>query len=165
MKKIVLSVLLIGIVVTTSVGAYLAVSESGQRASAAIPPASSIVSRHYSDPGTVALNAVVDASGLKQKIDGALRANAGAISEQLSISESQVNAAIDMLDIESWEVANLPEGTTESSSYTVACDGADIDVTTYVDPSYVTVAMHGQEITFAVPDNAQSSLSLLSLLA
>ena len=166
MKKIVLSVLLIGIVVVTSVGTYLAVSESGGRASASIPPATSIVSRNTNpDPGVIALNAVVDASGLKEKIDGALRANAGEISERLSISEPQVNTAIDTLDIENWEVANLPEGTAESARCDVECEGVDIEVVTYVDPAYVTVGMHGQNITFAVPESAQGSVSLLTLLA
>lgn len=165
MKRIVLSVLLIGIVVSTSVGAYLAISESGQRASASIPPATSIVSQNHSDPGMLALNTVVDASGLKLEVEEALRSNTESISDRLNISESQVNAAIDMLDIESWEATTLPEGAVESNSCVVNHEGTDINITTYVDSSYVTVGKNGQDITFAIPENAQNSLTLFSMLA
>ncbi len=165
MKRIVLSVLLIGVVVSTSVGAYLAISESGRQASASIPPATSIVSQNHTAPGMLALDTAVNASGLKSEVKGALRSNAESISERLNISVSQVNAAIDKLAIDSWEAASLPKDAIVSNSCVVNQEGVDINITTYVDSSYVTVSKNGQDITFAIPENAQNSLALFSVLA
>ena len=42
--------------------------------------------------------------------------------------------------------------------------GTDATITTYDDPSVVTVTAMGQDITLAVPDSAQSYLPFLSYL-
>ena len=62
----------------------------------------------------------------------------------------------------------------ETFSYTVSADGTsatiigysgtDATITTYDDPSVVTVTAMGQDITLAVPDSAQSYLPFLSYL-
>ena len=106
-----------------------------------------------------AANAALDVSGLKSKAESALRGNADRIAEATGMSSSQVDAAIDALDIQSWEVTSLPEGAEKTGSANVSYSG-----TTYDDPSVVTVTAMGQDITLAVPDSAQSYLPFLSYL-
>lgn len=71
---------------------------------------------------------------------------------------------IDALDIQSWEVTSLPEGAEKTGSANVSYSGTDATITTYDDPSVVTVTAMGQDITLAVPDSAQSYLPFLSYL-
>ena len=111
-----------------------------------------------------AANAALDVSGLKSKAESALRGNADRIAEATGMSSSQVDAAIDALDIQSWEVTSLPEGAEKTGSANVSYSGTDATITTYDDPSVVTVTAMGQDITLAVPDSAQSYLPFLSYL-
>ena len=111
-----------------------------------------------------AANAALDVSGLKSKAEGALRGNTDRIAEATGMSSSQVDAAIDALDIQSWEVTNLPEGAEKTGSANISYSGTDATITTYDDPSVVTVTAMGQDITLAVPDSAQSYLPFLSYL-
>ncbi len=110
-----------------------------------------------------AANAALDVSGLKSKAESALRGNADRIAEATGMSSSQVDAAIDALDIQSWEVTSLPEGAEKTGSANVSYSGTDA-TTTYDDPSVVTVTAMGQDITLAVPDSAQTYLPFLSYL-
>ena len=111
-----------------------------------------------------AANAALDVSGLKSKAESALRGNTDRIAEATGMSSSQVDAAIDALDIQSWEVTNLPEGAEKTGSANVSYSGTDATITTYDDPSVVTVTAMGQDITLAVPDSAQTYLPFLSYL-
>ena len=100
-----------------------------------------------------AANAALDVSGLKSKAESALRGSADRIAE-----------AIDALDIQSWEVTSLPEGAEKTGSANVSYSGTDATITTYDDPSVVTVTAMGQDITLAVPGSAQTYLPFLSYL-
>ena len=111
-----------------------------------------------------AANAALDVSGLKSKAESALRGNADRIAEATGMTSSQVDAAIDALDIQSWEVTSLPEGAEKTGSANVSYSGTDATITTYDDPSVVTVTAMGQDITLAVPDSAQTYLPFLSYL-
>lgn len=111
-----------------------------------------------------AANAALDVSGLKSKAESALRGNADRIAEATGMSSSQVDAAIDALDIQSWEVTSLPEGAEKTGSANVSYSGTDATITTYDDPSVVTVTAMGQDITLAVPDSAQTYLPFLGYL-
>ena len=53
-------------------------------------------------------NAALDASGVKGRMEDALRSSTGAIAEATGMSEDQVSAAIDQLDISSWSAMALP---------------------------------------------------------
>ena len=77
---------------------------------------------------------------------------------------TELDAAIDALDIQSWEVTSLPEGAEKTGSANVSYSGTDATITTYDDPSVVTVTAMGQDITLAVPDSAQTYLPFLSYL-
>ena len=111
-----------------------------------------------------AANAALDASGLKSKANEALKSNRDRIAEVTGLSRSQVDDAIDALDIESWEVTSLPDGATKTGSSSISYGGTDATVTTYDDPSVVTVNAMGQDVTLAVPDSAQSYLPFLGYL-
>ena len=108
-----------------------------------------------------AANAALDVSGLKSKAESALRGNADRIAEATGMSSSQVDAA---MDIQSWEVTSLPEGAEKTGSANVSYSGTDATITTYDDPSVVTVTAMGQDITLAVPASAQTYLPFLSYL-
>lgn len=111
-----------------------------------------------------AANAALDASGVKGRVDQALRDNAGAIASATGLSEGQVEEAIDSLDVTSWSVTSLPSDAVASNGASGTYDGMTASVTTYEDPSYVTVEVGGQELTLAVPESAQQYARLLSYL-
>ena len=111
-----------------------------------------------------AANAALDASGLKQKAADALEGNRDRIAEMTGLPTSQVDAAIDALDIENWQVTSLPAGASETGSSNVSYGGTDATITTYDDPSVVTVNAMGQEITLAVPESAQDYIGFLDYL-
>lgn len=114
--------------------------------------------------GNGVANAALDASGVKGQIDSALRENVSAIASATGMSESQVTAAIDQLAIESWSVTSLPADASPAGSFNTTYHGASATVTTYADPSYVTVDALGQNLTLSVPESARSYVSLLSYL-
>ena len=111
-----------------------------------------------------AANAALDASGLKSKANEALKSNRDRIAEVTGLSRSQVDDAIDALDIESWEVTSLPASASKTGSTDISYGGTDATITTYDDPSVVTVNAMGQDVTLAVPDSAQDYLPCLGYL-
>lgn len=114
--------------------------------------------------GAGATNALIDASGVKGDVEGALRDNAGAIAGATGMSESQVLAAIDELDISSWSATTLPADARATGSFETSYHGTAATLTTYADPSYVTVDAYGQRVTLSVPASAQDYLSYLAYL-
>lgn len=114
--------------------------------------------------GTGIANAALDASGVKSSIDEALRSNVGSIAAATGLSNEQVETAIDELAIESWSATTLPESASVSGTFFTSYRGASATVTTYADPSYITVEAYGQDLTLAVPESAQQYLSLLAYL-
>lgn len=111
-----------------------------------------------------AANAALDASGLKSKAAAALQNNREKIAEKTGMSLDQVDAAIDRLDIESWEATTLPSDATPTGSSSISYGGTDATITTYDDPTVVTVDAYGQSMTLAVPDGAQDYLPYLAYL-
>ena len=111
-----------------------------------------------------AANAILDATGLKGQADSALRQNASTIAAATGLSESQVNAAIDQLDISSWSVTTLPANAQATGSFTTNYQGTQTTVTTYSDPSYVSVNVAGQTVALSVPASAQSYVPYLKYL-
>lgn len=111
-----------------------------------------------------AANAALDASGVKGRIDSALRDNAGAIAEKAGLPVSAVNGMIDGIDIESWQVTSLPSGVVETGSSSIDYGGASATITTYDDPSVVTVQTDAGAVTMEVPESAQGYLQYLEHL-
>lgn len=112
-----------------------------------------------------AVNAAVDASGVKSSVSDALMSHAGDIAATTGISTTQVQTVIEGLDIEDWQVATLPEGAQAKSTISGSAAGVEATLTTYDDPSYVSVSAYGQTIDLAVPSSAQQYLPLLALAA
>ena len=113
---------------------------------------------------TAIQNQALDNLGIKSKIDSTLRNNEEAIANYTGMSESQVDDMIDNLDIQDWNATQLPSNATVANTYNGNYGGTEATITTYDDPSYVTVCANDQNITLSVPESAQSYLSYLQYL-
>lgn len=111
---------------------------------------------------TAATNAAIDASGVKEKAKTALEDNKAKIAAATGMSESQIDAAIQDLDIDSWQAATLPQDATPTGTISGSASGVSGTVTTYDDPNYVTVEAYGQTVTLEVPASAQEYLPYLA---
>lgn len=111
---------------------------------------------------TAATNAAIDASGVKEKAKTALEDNKAKIAAATGMSESDVDAAIQSLDIDGWQAATLPQGVTPTDTISGSASGVSGTVTTYDDPNYVTVEAYGQTVTLEVPASAQEYLPYLA---
>ena len=111
-----------------------------------------------------AMNAFIDLSGVKGRIDDQVRSKAGEIASEFGVSRAVVDNIVDTLAIEDWQATTLPDGATKTGTYNVDADGSPASVTTYDDPSIVTVEAFGQTITMAVPESAQSYVPLIHYL-
>lgn len=117
------------------------------------------------DGGKVAAtNAAIDASGVKAKAQEALESNAELIAQRTGLPLKVVDSAIESLDIESWQVAVLPSGAQPTGTFDIDYNGIAAEVTTYADPSIVTVDMYGQSVTLAVPEKSQPYVRYLTLM-
>lgn len=112
-----------------------------------------------------ALNALVDASGIKDTVQSELDAHLDEIASAAGLSLSEAQEAVDALDVNSWTVADLPADASATATYSTAAIGVDAEVTLYDDPGYVTVETYGQTLTFAVPESAQDYASLIAALS
>ncbi len=109
-----------------------------------------------------AVNAALDASGVKNSIESALEDNAGAIANATGLSLEQTHAAIDSLAVGDWSATTLPDSAVATGSIDGSALGVDGSVTLYSDPGYITVNALGQSITLSVPPSAQEYLGYLS---
>ena len=92
----------------------------------------------------------------------AAAANAASIAAATGLSESQVDQAIEQLDIDGWQAASLPSTATATGTIDGNALGINGTVTTYDDPGYVSVEVYGQTVTLAVPESAQAYLPYLA---
>lgn len=111
-----------------------------------------------------AANAALDASGAKSRIQDALEANVDAISAATGLSTAEVQQGVDDLAVRDWQVTDLPDAAQETGTYDGSAAGIDGSLTTYADPSYVTVNAYGQNLTLSVPESAQPYLAYLDYL-
>ena len=111
-----------------------------------------------------ATNAAIDASGIKSQAEDALRENASSIAAETGMSEAEVNQAIDELNIQDWAVTSLPDDAQATGTQNVSYGGVNAQITTYTDPSYISVQAQGQTFTLSVPQSAQQYLPLLGYL-
>ena len=118
----------------------------------------------FADAQAAATNAVIDQSGIKDRIENELHAQAQQIADDYGIPIEVLNAGIDDLAIQDWKAVEKPEGVTETGRYEVNADGTAIGITTYNDSSIVGVNAYGLETTLSVPESAQPYASLIPLL-
>lgn len=112
-----------------------------------------------------AVNTALDVTDVRSKIEDAVVARTDDIAQATGMSSAEVSSALASLDIASWQAVALPSGAVATGTYAGTAAGVDGSITTYADPSYVTVSAYGQNITLAVPDNAQAYLPYLSTLS
>ena len=110
---------------------------------------------------TTAVNSLLDSTGIKKTIESEIRSRADSLAEETGIPRSYVDEVINNLDIQNWEVVSLPEGATETGSFSINAEGTPINVTTYDNPELLTVSAYGQDITVEVPASAQKYLPLI----
>lgn len=113
---------------------------------------------------TAVQNQALDRLGIKSKIESTLRNNEDTIANYTGMSKSQVDDMIDNLDIQDWNATELPSDATVSGTYNGNYGGTEATITTYDDPSYVTVCANDQNITLSVPESAQGYVSYLQYL-
>lgn len=111
-----------------------------------------------------AVNTILDSSGIKDKIDTELRGRAQEISQKTGIPEQMLESGIDALDVKNWKATELPADAKKKDTVYFEYDGQQMGVTTYDKPNVVTVDAYGQEVTFEVPESAQSITNLLPYL-
>ena len=111
-----------------------------------------------------AANAALDASGAKDRVQQALDSHVGDIAAATGLPTATVEQGIDALAVQDWQIADLPEGAQATGTIDGSAAGVDGTLTTYDDPSYVTVNAYGQSVTLAVPESAQAYLGYLGYL-
>lgn len=109
-----------------------------------------------------AINAALDATGAKTAVQNALISHSEDISDATGLADNQVQTIITNMDIPSWQVTDLPHDTVETNVVSGTYAGVKAQVTTYADPSYVSIEAYGQDFTLAVPTSAQQYMSLLA---
>jgi hypothetical protein len=169
MKKAIAAGAALILLVIACVGIYMTWS-TGSTAASSTPGATgadlvSTMKTGISSVKTATVNAAIDASGIKAKLNDALMAKAPEIAVKTGASESDVDEAIESLDVSSWQAASLPAGAVSTATYPIDYQGTSASVTTYEDPSYITVDALGQSLTLSVPQSAESSLGYLDFLA
>ena len=100
-----------------------------------------------SDARNAAVNVALDASGAKNRVQDALESRVDEISAATGLSTAEVQRGIDNL------------------AFDGSAAGIDGALTTYADPSYVSVNAYGQDLTLSVPESAQPYLGYLGYLS
>ena len=101
------------------------------------------------------LNTLIDITGVKGHVDSTLRQKTGELAEQLGISQSAANEMVDSLAIQDWRVTTLPADAVETGTSAVKAGNVDAAITTYEDPSLITVGAYGLSLTLEAPESAQ----------
>jgi len=107
-------------------------------------------------PKTLAANAALKSVDLGSVVDAQVDAHRSEIAATLGVSEDQVDEAVQQLDVSSWQVVDQPSGLTAVGTYDTTYQGQPVTLTLYDDPGYVSANMGGTDLTFAVPESAQS---------
>lgn len=110
------------------------------------------------------VNAVLDVSGVKGRIDSELRERTGVIASELGVPQSLADDIVDSLAIEDWRAVTLPADAKDTGTSTVNVRDVPIAITTYEDPGIVTMGAYGLSMTLAVPESAQFYTSYLQYL-
>ena len=105
---------------------------------------------------TDTVNTLLEKTGVKQRLENELYAKAEKFAEDTGIPVGLVDEAVSMVDITNWKAVPLPDDAVENGSVSADIDGQHYELTTYEDPSYVTVSAYGQVLTFEVPESAQT---------
>ena len=103
-----------------------------------------------------AINTLLEQTQLKQRLEDELYMRADRFAEDTGVPVEIVNALIETLDVTHWEATTLPQGVSQTSKIDTEVAGQQLSITSYGDPSYVTLGAYGQEVTFDVPESAET---------
>ncbi len=110
------------------------------------------------------VNSVVDATGLKDAADAALRSYEGDIAAATGLDIGTIDGVIDTMAVKEWKAATLPSDAQVTSSVPFSYAGATAQITMYDDPGYISLDVFGQSLTFAVPETAQEGMQILNFI-
>ncbi|MEG0071783.1 MAG: hypothetical protein RR362_01525 [Raoultibacter sp.] len=152
-KTIAISAGLIAVVALAITGGALAFS-------AANPAADGITEKLKA----TAANTVIESGNIKDKVTTVLNENRSTIAATTGLSEAQVDTAVANLALDEWEATPLPHDAVVVATQSTDFLGTSSTITTYEDPSYVTVDAFGQSITLHVPESAREYLGYMTLV-
>ena len=109
---------------------------------------------------TTAINELLDRSGAKERLEAEMYAHAEDIAQSVGVPVELVNAGIEMLDITEWKAVDLPSDAQKTATFNTEYRNQQISLTTYDDPSLVTLGIWNQSVCFRVPESAQTFTSL-----
>ncbi len=113
---------------------------------------------------TAATNALLDASGIKDRLDEILRNHIPELAQASGLSESILSQGVDALAIPQWTAIDKPASATATGTVNLEYQGTPFTVTTYDRNDIVGVSAYGQDLTFKVPPSAVSYISLFNYL-
>ncbi len=107
-----------------------------------------------------ATNSIMD-TGIAGQIEDLINSHVDDIANITGLSTSQIESAVEDLNIDEWTAISLPDGAVATRTVDANAYGIDGTITLYEDPSYITLEAFGQTITFEIPESAQALLSFL----
>ncbi len=127
--------------------------------------------RPASAPGPIdtardgAVNTFLDVSGFKTRLDTELHDKASLLAERTGIPEESIIEVADGLQIKEWKVATLPKSAVETNTQSIESETISAKLTTYEDPTLVTITAYGIPITLEIPESAQPYLQYEEILS
>lgn len=169
-KGAIAAVVVVALVAVVGIGGLLGApsqnaASANQRTTETMPGWAQSAIQGAQDARNAATNEAIDRSGIKQKVQQALLDHSSDIAAQTGVSESVVNSAIDQMDIPDWKVTSAPSNAQVQSTNQVSAEGISGQITTYTDPSIISVSGMGQDITLSVPQSAQPYVGYLQYLS
>ena len=105
---------------------------------------------------SAAINEILDRSGAKERLEAEMYAHADAVAESAGIPVELVNSGIEMLNVTEWEAVDLPADAEETATFRTKYRDQQVTLTTYNDPSLVSLEVWNQSVCFKVPESTQT---------
>ncbi len=137
-------------------------AQANQQSTETMPGWATNAIRGAQNAKNAATNEAIDNSGVKGAINQTLLDHSAEIAAKTGVSQSTVESTIDQMDIQDWSVTDVPSNAQAQSTNQFSYDGVTANVTTYTDPSVVSVNTMGQDVAFSVPVSAQPYVSYLN---
>ena len=99
---------------------------------------------------TATINGILDRSGAKERLEAEMYAHADDVAESAGIPVELVNTGIELLNVTEWKAVDLPAEYRDQQ----------VTLTTYDDPSLVTLGIWNQSVCFKVPESTQTFTTL-----
>lgn len=153
-RALLVGVLSVLVVVPASVGIYMfAFGEEPRSETQYSSPSTQVVASFSSSKSNtetvVSPDAVYNARKSKTQLNDALMNNAQEIADRTGVTPEEVTAAVEEMEIKSWESTTLPESASVSQSFEMDLNGDATLITTYSypDDEYVTLTNEEGSLT------------------